>query len=881
MQIFRFNFLVILIIFQTNIYAETSHSDLLVHFLQVADSPFSGGIGTENDPFLISTFDDLVFLSENDNYIDGEYYFLQTNDIDASASVNLNNGEGFKPIGFDGTYFVGAYDGGGHIIDNLYINRPNDSFGFFGSIIGLYAQMQVVVSNLGLTNVDFTGYRVSPFTFQIVFSGINNSFATGTINAIYLGSGFANNVRQYSAVENVYSSVDVTANNKASGLFDFVINTNNVKNAYAFGNLNGLNTFGLASVISSSNTSNMYYNSDVFSGSDMSGSGLTSVEMQDENNFANWNFEDVWFINEDQNNGFPQLRVFAELTDIYDFVYDDGNWLPTEPTENEAENSSLYLGVDNFTITDDFTVGELNISESTTVYLEAVLNLNSALNIKGELIFSSNENHIGQIGELPDGVEISGEVTVERYIPVNRSFRFVTSGVNSTNSIHENWQENGESPIGFGTHITGSDTGNNGFDITATGNQSMFGFDNSNQSWFAIANTDQDHLEAGQAYRLYIRGDRNVDLTDNESESVTILRAKGNLETGNITFDNLGENAGDFNLIGNPYQAIVDLSEVNFTNINPSFGWVWDPNMNQDGAYVVVDLNDGSNTGSSTANEFLQPGQSLFLQTLNDGAASVMFTESSKNVDEMNNTVFSENQSSSLNLKLFKTETLADNGREIDALQINFNPNSNDNVDYNDATKLGNPGENLARQQASHFLSLENRSLPSDETNLDLAIYNFQNQNYTLVLETENLENYKVYLNDRYTGESLILDENSNLAQFDFNIDATIPESTDLNRFYLTFENTTLSVDDQSLAFELKIYPNPVKDDKFTIKSIKENSGEAEVKIFNLQGQNVFSETSNFESGKIQIQTEGFSSGVYFVEIKQNNRSFKEKLIVE
>ncbi|MFN2262523.1 MAG: T9SS type A sorting domain-containing protein, partial [Psychroflexus sp.] len=569
----------------------------------------------------------------------------------------------------------------------------------------------------------------------------------------------------------------------------------------------------------------------------------------------------------------------AEPIEIYDFVYENGNWLPNEPNGNEAQNSSIYIDDDNFSINNELIFGELHIPEFATVNVESTLTVIDKMNIKGELIFESNENQIGQIGELSSGVEINGEVTVERYIPEKRSFRFVTSGVNSTESIFENWQENGESPNGFGTHITGSTEGNNGFDNTETGNPSMFGFENSTQNWYSVADTDQTNLEAGKPYRLYIRGDRNIDLNSNVSESSTVLRAKGSLETGDKIFDNLGENAGDFNLIGNPYQAIVDLNEVNFNNLNTNFVWVWDPNMNENGAYVVVDISDGSSTGSSLANEFLQPGQSVFFETLNDGAASLTFTENSKNVNQINNEVFSEIDLAKIDIQLFEIEHLGDYSTEIDALRINFNANANNEVDFNDAKKLSNPGENLARLNNNDFLSLENRSIPTSETELDLAIYNFQNENYTLTLEIENFETHNVFLNDRYTGEAIILNDEIN--HFSFDVNPNIPESSAMDRFYLKLENTTLSIKDENFETGFTVYPNPVINDQFTIQSKIKHLDSAGVKLYNLYGQVVFSVKSNFSSDRIQIQTEKFASGIYFVEIEHENHSFKKKIIVE
>ncbi|MFN2262524.1 MAG: hypothetical protein ABR595_10715, partial [Psychroflexus sp.] len=146
---------------------------------------------------------------------------------------------------------------------------------------------------------------VSPIAGQVISSKIINTYATGSVDAVYFGSGFINFVRQNSEVKDVYSTVDVTSNYSASGLFNRVMNTNNVARAYAYNNLNTANAYGLIEVVSSSNINDMYFNSDIFSGSDISGTGLTTSEMQDENNFNNWDFDEVWFIDEDQNNGFP------------------------------------------------------------------------------------------------------------------------------------------------------------------------------------------------------------------------------------------------------------------------------------------------------------------------------------------------------------------------------------------------------------------------------------------------------------------------------------------------------------------------------------------------------------------------------------------------
>ena len=88
---------------------------------------------------------------------------------------------------------------------------------------------------------------------------------------------------------------------------------------------------------------------------------------------------------------------------------------------------------------------------------------------------------------------------------------------------------------GFGAHITGSQSGANGFDATATGNPSHFTVDVANQQFQAVGNTDVGTLTAGEGYLMFVRGDRGIDLNSNVAFGSTILRATGQLAVGNVS----------------------------------------------------------------------------------------------------------------------------------------------------------------------------------------------------------------------------------------------------------------------------------------------------------------------------------------------------------
>ncbi|MCU4752848.1 hypothetical protein OB919_12820 [Halobacteria archaeon AArc-curdl1] len=112
----------------------------------ICDAVDYDGSGTESDPYRISTIDELQCINEHD--LDAHYELVS--DIDAHGTEYWNDGKGFEPIGPEGhnypnTYwqspdaidhepFGGMFDGNGHVIDGLTINRPDENFvGLFGA----------------------------------------------------------------------------------------------------------------------------------------------------------------------------------------------------------------------------------------------------------------------------------------------------------------------------------------------------------------------------------------------------------------------------------------------------------------------------------------------------------------------------------------------------------------------------------------------------------------------------------------------------------------------------------------------------------------------------------------------------------------------------
>ena len=123
----------------------------------------SSGEGTKNNPYEIATLAELEAFRDYinaGNTGEGEYFKLTANIImTPNYGKDINGTEvSWTPIGSfnsttDNRPFAGTFDGGGHTITGLYIDKPDVNYqGLFG-----YIGKGGTVKNLGLAGGSVTG----------------------------------------------------------------------------------------------------------------------------------------------------------------------------------------------------------------------------------------------------------------------------------------------------------------------------------------------------------------------------------------------------------------------------------------------------------------------------------------------------------------------------------------------------------------------------------------------------------------------------------------------------------------------------------------------------------------------------------------------------
>ena len=534
--------------------------------------------------------------------------------------------------------------------------------------------------------------------------------------------------------------------------------------------------------------------------------------------------------------------------------------------------------------------------ENRLALFGGVFNANGNLTFKSTYNAMTNTHTTAYLAEVPVTSSISGDVHVERYLPAQRAYRFLSSSVTTTETIFDSWQEGGLSPANFGTHITGPGDGVNGFDDNTFDAPSLFNIDTENQQYIAIANTNVTTLTAGEEYLLFVRGDRTRDLNDAATvANNTTLRTTGVLTTGDVpvTTTAVSNVAGNFGVVGNPYQAPVNMETVlaASTNLNTTFYHIYDPTIGTRGAYVTVnvtnDMNSYTDAGGSpvnngsAANRYLQAGQAAFVNTTANGASSLTFTEASKNLEFTTDTFLTTpfEDLPLINVKLYEQTELTNNEKPRDATLITFDSQNSNELNTLDAIKQGNLDENLSSRLDNKFLSIQSRAIPTETDVISLGTLNYRATNYSFVISIQNLESHSAYLKDNALNTMTALNMGAN--QIDFVVSEG-DESAAVDRFEIVFMDEVLSIDELfSNAFS--VFPNPVVDNRFSITSELFINTETEVKLFNIRGQEVYKNLIPVQSAsEITIEpTRSLASGVYILQLSQGQNQINQQLIIK
>lgn len=240
-------------------------------------SLYAGGDGTENNPYLIETPEQLnqlrIDINEGDMDSTGKHFKLIA-DIDLTTfdtDQNPENGN-WIPIGYsidssEEKSFKGIFLGNNHTISNAIILNENAHAGLFGLVSGGTIKDVIledfvvqgtdragtlageVEKNSLITNVhtngvvEGTGVRIGGLVGYIKESDLTNSGSKGVVRGVKTVGGLAGRSYLNGTTENLYSSAQVFGETEVGGLFG-KHSSSTLRNIRATGEVTGTKDVG-------------------------------------------------------------------------------------------------------------------------------------------------------------------------------------------------------------------------------------------------------------------------------------------------------------------------------------------------------------------------------------------------------------------------------------------------------------------------------------------------------------------------------------------------------------------------------------------------------------------------------------------------------------
>lgn len=311
------------------------------------------GSGTSSDPYQIGTAAELDSIR---NYSTSHFVLIANIDLDVSP---YNTGSGWDPI----PSFSGKLQGNGLKISNLFINRSaENNVGLFenlsssgeidsltlesinitggqwtgglvgfnsgtisyshvtGSLVGNGREIGGIAGNNntgGIIEYSSSGVKVEQTGGQQDTGGITGRNQGGTIRYSFATDSVISNQQRTGGlagantsngnITDSYATGHVVGTTSAGGLVGRNSSgTGGITNSYSTGTVSGTGIGGLVGFQQNGGVTDSFWDTESSGNtSSAAGTGRTTSEMQQETTFTNWNFTDIWGI--DEGSSYPYL----------------------------------------------------------------------------------------------------------------------------------------------------------------------------------------------------------------------------------------------------------------------------------------------------------------------------------------------------------------------------------------------------------------------------------------------------------------------------------------------------------------------------------------------------------------------------------------------
>ncbi len=320
-----------------------------------------------------------------------------------------------------------------------------------------------------------------------------------------------------------------------------------------------------------------------------------------------------------------------------------------------------------------------------TVSIESGATLNTGNN----LVIKSDLNGTGRVAQVVGN--ITGNVTMERYITAKAARKYSYIGSSVVSSVRNSWQQqiyiSGTGSGGVPCGLTSGDGGStdkynsNGFDATQNSSPSMYTYSPAlinGSRYVGIANTELTNLSPGTGYILNIRGNRNSTTVSCANQLETgsptapeevILSATGSVTTGDVSVALNDLAIHKYTLLANPYPSQISYAafQASNANINNKM-WTYSPFGNGNySTYSAGVIANGAIGYDNTNGDYIASGEAFFVQANTNG--TVQFHET----DKINSTLPNTQYFGVVNTSLVRIGLRNSSNNLLDEVVVRFN----------------------------------------------------------------------------------------------------------------------------------------------------------------------------------------------------------------
>ena len=538
------------------------------------------------------------------------------------------------------------------------------------------------------------------------------------------------------------------------------------------------------------------------------------------------------------------------------------NWNPEGtpgPNDNVTISDQLVtLGNDNGSdgVT-SISIKNLTIT-SNNIIAKLTLEKDANLTVSNDIILNFARLHLNSNSDEYSSLISSGFSGQAEY------FRWVNSVSNGSSG----WDLVG-SPVSnplVSTITNDSDLATSGSNPTT---YALGSFNNTDISWTNYnSDTNSGVLINSKGYQMATASGGNITFKGTvltTSQKISITNNNPN-ETGDSNLT-----GSRWNLIANPFPSYINANSNADTNnflsdnasaINDNYEAIYGYDAN--GGYTVI-----NNTSSAT---YIAPGQGFFAASV-VGGGTITFDANTRTTTGGDDFVANRmaNTSQEFYLRLYEDDNLIEDNKFYfdNGLTLGLDPGYDAGAFDQNMDIMSRLSEN--DQGVGMVINAMGLNSLEENTVIPLVFNRTAGVEFSVSFEDSTIgEDVNVYLEDT------VAETYTDLRSEDFTL---TPETdlSDMGRFYLRVGNTSLGGNDLEESY-ISVYKS--SDNEYVTIDGLSNTQKANVKLFNVIGQQVLSKTLISNQSTQTVSTVGLTTGIYIVRLEADNSVITKKIII-